>query len=96
MVVWKYPIGLVPIVELMIPTPPDDLGADPEILSVQLQGGEPVLWALVDPTLPQAPHRFVWLPTGGPPVHEDMLGEYVGTIQLPDGLVFHLFELAEG
>jgi hypothetical protein len=61
------------------------------VLTVQVQGGMPQLWALVDPAAPIVHRTFDTYGTGhGMP---DQPGEYVGTYQMEDGaLVFHVFE----
>ena len=64
-------------------------GAD--ILTVQAQHAEPVLWALVNPDAPVARRTFRVIGTGhdiGPGEHT-----YIGTLQLQAGaLVIHVFE----
>lgn len=62
-----------------------------EILTVQVQNGEPHVWARVDNSRPPVARLFRWYGTG----HASRLdAKYIGTIQLHDGaLVFHLFEL---
>ena len=68
-----------------------DLPAGARLLSVQVQYGEPVLWALVDPAQPPVPMLFAIRRTGD---GADDLGvaEFIGTFQLQNGaLVFHLF-----
>lgn len=61
-----------------------------EVLSVQVQHGDPFVWVLVDTDAPHVPCSFLVVPTGG-----DMgstYWDYVGTFQLEGGaLVFHLF-----
>jgi hypothetical protein len=64
--------------------------AGAEVLCVQMQGGGPQVWALVDPSAAKQARGFCWRGTGHP---ADNLGRYVGTVQMRDGaLVFHLFE----
>jgi hypothetical protein len=63
-------------------------GAKP--LAVQMQGNEPMLWALVDPTAPLNWCEVYCYGTG----HDipDDPGEYVGTFQMAGGsLVWHAF-----
>lgn len=62
-----------------------------EILSLQMQDGDPRLWAKVDPDRPQVARHFEWYGTGHP--ISDNPGAYVGTIQARIGLVFHVFEI---
>lgn len=83
--VWKFPIVLARtpfgVVDPMLPR-----GA--KLLSVQMQDGRPVLWALVDTEAQPEPRTLHVFGTGHaiPPRHE-----YVGTWQNPP-LVWHLFE----
>ncbi len=61
-----------------------------EILSAQMQGQSPVMWALVDPEeLNTEARRFHTIGTGH---HHDFSGMgYIGTYQ-DGGLVWHVFE----
>lgn len=79
--IWKYPVK-GPNFELAMPQ-----GA--RVLTVQVQHGEPVLWALVDPEKPHARRAFLLIGTG----HDfDATGlNYVGTFQ-EGPFVWHLFE----
>lgn len=91
-VIYKYPVRPEPIyihgdaAQCFINMPD---GA--EALCVQMQHGQPVLWALVDPTRVPARRRFHILTTGED-IDETKLGRYVGTFQV-EHLVFHLFEV---
>lgn len=62
-----------------------------EILTVQTQYGNPVIWAIVDPDSPKEVRRFVVRGTG----HKlGKVGRYIGTVQMMSGrLVFHYFEV---
>lgn len=66
-----------------------------EILTVQVQREQLVLWALVDPTAPTEIREFRVMGTGheiGPEIGPDR-HTYVGTAQLMGGaLVMHVFE----
>jgi hypothetical protein len=82
--IWKYP--LQPDVTTL------DMPQGAQVLTVQVQGNRPVLWALVDPCQLKRKRRFAVFGTG----HDipDEVGKYIGTFQLLDGgLVFHLFEV---
>lgn len=85
MVIWKFDV-LPDKFECEMPE-----GA--AILTVQTQGSEPKMWALVDPTRPRKTRRFATFATGQPvPDGGDL--RYVGTFQLDGGdLIFHLFEI---
>lgn len=85
--VWKYPLPIDDEVSVEMPE-----GACP--LTVQVQGGRPTLWALVDPDAVPTTRRFRIAGTGHP-IGADV-GAHVGTFQLADGgLVFHVFDGGE-
>lgn len=80
--IYKYDILIQDSFSIWLPS-----GA--EVLTVQVQAGKPVLWAIVDPAEPLSPHGFEMRGTGHP---LGEVGEYIATFQLPDmGLVFHVF-----
>lgn len=83
--VWKFPI--VPG-ESWITMP-----ARAELLYVDTQGGEPFVWARVDPTARLVQRYVVTYGTG----HDiDGSPDYVGSFQLANGaLVFHVFSGGE-
>ena len=60
------------------------------ILDVQLQGSNPVLWALVDPAIPNEERRFQLVWTGEEMSNLEYSG-YIGTFQAGP-TVWHLFE----
>lgn len=82
--IWKFAIPDSTVVTLTMPQ-------DATPLSVQMQCGSPVLWALVDPEAPKVERTFHVVGTGW---DFDPTGtSYVGTFQVQEGLlVFHLFE----
>jgi hypothetical protein len=86
--VWKYalPITAEPI--------PVHMPRPSELLTVQVQHNNPVLWALVDPEATVEEVRFFfWIGTGHAHKWSDK-AKYVGTVQEAAGyLVWHLFEL---
>lgn len=82
--VWKYVLEVTD--EQLIEMPQ---GA--QILSVAVQNGSPMLWALVNPVAPFEDRIVRTIGTGHPV--EDVLGRFLGTYQLHGGaLVFHVFE----
>jgi hypothetical protein len=84
-VVYKYAIPIKELFELEMPQ-----GA--KILDLQLQFGEPVIWAAVDPSQPMVKRKFGLLGTGG--AVNFKLPKHVGTFQMHGGsTVLHLFEL---
>lgn len=61
-------------------------------LSIQMQGDQPTMWAVVDTDAPPQMRDYVMYGTG----HDiEMVNgmQYVGTVQLVSGLVFHYFQL---
>lgn len=89
-VIWKFELqpdgGDNTVVTLFMP-------AGAQVLTVQMQGVTPKIWALVDPAAPKEVREFQVVPTG-------LLFEaraclkYLGTFQLNDGtFVFHVFEV---
>jgi hypothetical protein len=62
------------------------------VLTIQLQRGEPMMWALVDPDAPLVMREFAVQGTGWD-IEDDSLA-YVGTYQQYGGeFVWHLFEV---
>jgi len=67
------------------------LPQDAEILCIRIKDGRPQLWALVDYDKPIVIRKFFTYYSGFPMPDGDF-GQYVGTYQLDNGLVFHVFE----
>lgn len=62
-----------------------------EILTLQLQRGQPCMWALVETDNPSEARVFELVGTGDTLKHD---GRYIGTFQLDNGeFVGHLFEI---
>ena len=84
MTIWKYPLEVTDIQHVIVPR-----GA--RLLSVQIQGKTPCLWALVDPEATKHSRAIITLGTGNPA--PNVLGAFLGTYQMHGGaLVFHVFE----
>jgi hypothetical protein len=67
------------------------LPAGARILAVQLQHGEPQLWALVDPSQPMETRRLAMIGTGHDAPEK---ATYISTFQMNEGhLVVHVFEV---
>lgn len=82
--IWKFSLPVRGEVELLMP-----IGA--HILTVQMQYGEPCIWAMVNPDTILALRRFRIYGTGHPITQQ---GTYLGTFQIPDGnFVGHVFEV---
>ena len=87
MVIFKYTLAVTDVQELEMPE-----GA--QLLTVQVQNGEPQLWALVDRYANTVTRRIVIYGTGHE-VHPDP-GTYVATFQQAGGaLVWHVFDRGE-
>lgn len=85
--IWKYALEITDEIELKMP-------CAAKVLTVQMQGNTPTLWAVVNPDEPLEIRRFRIFATGQPLQNiELMLTEYVGTFQ-HGGFVGHLFEEA--
>lgn len=85
--IYKYPLSTVEYQTLSLPQ-----GA--EILSIQVQNGKPMLWAVVDTTSPPIEKWTLRICGTGCPIEGGDLGEYLGTIQL-GCYVWHFFVVDE-
>ena len=86
--IWKWTLDVIDLQYVQMPR-----GA--KVLSVQMQGGAPQLWALVDEKETQEPRAFTTYGTGHPLPEVLDYGRFVGTYQVHNGeLVFHVFEQA--
>ncbi len=66
---------------------------DAQILTIQLQGGDPVLWAIVNPKKEAIVRKFRTIGTGHDITNLESLS-YIGTYQQYEGqLICHLFEI---
>jgi len=74
-------------------TPETELGEGAKILSVGYQNGNICLWAQTDTELGYEVRSFKVFGTGWE--IEEIKGyelKFIGTVQYPEGLVFHVFE----
>ena len=83
--IWKYELEVTDEQVISVPV-------EAQALAVQVQGGKPCIWALVDSEAERR-HRTVYIHGTG---HEVSLGaqsgRHLGTVQLAGGaLVFHVF-----
>lgn len=85
--IWKFTLTLKPEQTIEIPH-------THEYLSIQMQAGQPCLWAIVDPAANTKAVRIACHPTGGigAPARRDG-HEYLGTVQV-DWTVWHFFGYA--
>jgi hypothetical protein len=85
--IWKYRLEVTGWQSITMPK-------GSEILTVQVQDGEPCLWALVDPDA-GTEERFIEMVGTGRQIPTDSgsIGRYVSTFQMHGGsLVLHAFE----
>lgn len=84
--IWKFPLEVTDSQRVGMPP-----GA--KLLTVQMQGPTPCLWALVDETIPHRVTRAIAIYGTGNSMPDEP-GEYIATFQMAAGaLVFHAFEL---
>ena len=84
MVIYKYPLA---VTDRQVMTMP--IGA--QLLCVQVQRGIPTLWARVDPIHEMEEVILLTKGTGHP--FPEINVSYLGTYQLAQQLVFHVFHL---
>lgn len=81
--IFKYPLLILDEQQVEMP-----IGAG--IMTVQMQNGQPCLWALVDTRNSPEIRKILIRGTGHPAVD---VGRYISTFQMKGGeLVFHAFE----
>ena len=80
--IWKWDLQITDLQTIEIP-------AGAEIQTVQMQGGQPRIWAACDEKAPIRPRRIAIYGTGHP--INDHPGVYIATFQAGD-FVFHVFE----
>ncbi len=83
--VYKYPIPLEREFQIELPT-------SASILAVQVQDGQPYLWARVNTATPRVPRRFQLIETGDS-LEESHLVHISSFLGVPDRGMMHLFEL---
>jgi hypothetical protein len=82
--VWKFALDIVDGQSITVP-------ADPRVLHLGMQHGQPCLWLLVDPNKEPMEMVIRILGTGWAPVHT-LLWQHLGTVMEEDGrLVWHFF-----
>lgn len=89
MMIFKYPVLVTDSFRVSMPS-------ESELLTVQVQRGEPVLWALVNEHCPGVRSRHFTVRGTGHRFPPDESTRYIGTFQLEGGdFVGHLFEVIE-
>ena len=85
--VFKYDLPIDNYSEISMPK-------DSQILSIQTQKENPVIWALVDPSAKMITRKFRFAGTGHPILHDKQELYHHGSFQMACGaLVFHVFEV---
>jgi hypothetical protein len=72
-----------------------DIPQGATLLSAGIQGDDIVVWARCNPNAPKVSRMVAAHPTGVPfpPAYDD--AEFLATVQMADGLVFHVFDGGE-
>ena len=84
--IWKWTLQVIGRQSITMPP-----GA--KLLTVQLQGDTPQLWALVNDASESREARIIATYPTGAKIPEGDPGQYLGTYQLNGGtLIFHVFE----
>ncbi len=84
--IYKYPLSLES-------SPVIDMPTGAHVLCVQVQKGEPCLWAVVDPDQPIETRQFRLCGTGHNLAIDDPKSHYIGTFQLDGGnFIGHVFD----
>lgn len=87
-VIYKYALTIATETDIVMPK-----GA--RLLSVQVQRGEPMVWAIVDHSQRTVRRRLSVRETGNP-LEDAFSGAFIGTIQMYGGaIVFHVFDCGE-
>ncbi len=85
--IWKFPFQITDHQVIEMP-------AFSQLLTVQMQHGEPCLWALVNPDARKVDRHIIVHGTGHQV--ESEAEAYVGTVQVHGGqLIFHVFDGGE-
>lgn len=84
--IWKYKLNITDRQVIMMP-----VGA--KILAVQVQHGEPCLWARIHPNREEKKRLIKIYGTGNNELMDE--DRYIGTFQMADGdFIWHVFEAA--
>ena len=83
MKIFKYELAITDRQIVKMPLPD-------ELLDIQIQDGQPVLWAMVNPDEEEVELPILCYGTGLDIKNMGMLGDYIATIQ-KDGFVWHFF-----
>jgi hypothetical protein len=82
--IWKYPLnGMMSDIQMPM---------EAKVLTVQIQNGQPTIWAQVNPQNESETRHFTIVGTGNP--FDDTNHKYIGTFQ-DSPFVWHLFEIVK-
>lgn len=85
MVIYKYELEITDVQTIKMPR-----RACP--ISVGHQNGKLVVWCGVNTNAAVAEHTFYVVGTGNPMPNDGAYMEPIGTVQMPNGLVWHVFK----
>lgn len=86
MIIYKYKLEQNPVSLQNVEMP-----ANAWILHVGEQYGELYVWAMVAPEATPVNYKFFVLGTGVSIGHLEMASEFIGSVQMSSGLVWHVF-----
>lgn len=87
----KYKISHQGFTSLEIPS--DTRGGDIRVLSAGAQGGDVVVWAMIEPENPKRVHTFLAALDGQPFPEVSQASRLIGTVPCSDGSVVHVFHV---
>jgi hypothetical protein len=97
--VWKYPLEVDDLQDVMMPASAQVLHVGEQLLvGPRHRATSLALWALVDTNAPVVPFRIRIAGTGHalPPTFPKPIGDnYIGTVVTSSGLVWHAFDARE-
>lgn len=86
MMIYKYPLKQDPTALQYVEMP-----ASAMMLHVGEQYGELYVWAMVIPEATNVNYKFFVLGTGENIGHLEMASKFLGSVQMSNGLVWHIF-----
>lgn len=82
--VYKYPLQITSYQKV-------GMHQHAQVLHVGAQGNQLFLWALIEDQLP-GQERHIRIYGTGHEIDQSMVLNHLGTVQMPDGCVWHVFE----
>jgi hypothetical protein len=89
--IWKYELELTDVQQLRMPLHAVILSVAYQ-RNLQEQRDMLCLWALVDPTRSHVPRTIEIHGTGNHSIDPQYTQLFIGTVPMPNGLVWHVFE----